>query len=103
MEKTLIGWAEESLAPDKKVSLAGQFYERISDHVETEITATAIATNPFELFLDYGNYMKARSKAHQTFVMQLTYSAYISSGTVGHKGGDLPTRRTVTEINKMFE
>ncbi len=80
----------------------------------------AIATNPFELFLDYGNYIKARSMAQQTFIMQLTagslgylptekaekgghYSAYISSGTVGHEGGDLLTRRTVTEINKMFE
>ncbi len=79
----------------------------------------AIATNPFELFLDYGNYMKARSKAHQTFVMQLTcdalgylptekaekgghYSAYISSGNIGHEGGDLLARRTVTEINDMF-
>lgn len=43
MEKVLIGWAEESLVPEKKVSLAGQFYERISDHVETEISATAMA------------------------------------------------------------
>ena len=43
MNKVLIGWAEESLVPDKKVSIPGQFYERISDHVETEITATAMA------------------------------------------------------------
>ena len=80
----------------------------------------AIATNPFELFLDYGNYMKARSYAKQTFIMQLAcnslgylptekaekgghYSAYISSGNVGHEGGDLLSRRTVTEINKMFK
>ena len=80
----------------------------------------AIATNPFELFLDFGNYMKARSKAKQTFIMQLTcdalgylptekaengghYSAYISSGNVGHEGGDMLARRSVTEINKMFE
>ena len=81
----------------------------------------AIATNPFELFLDYGNRMKARSYAEQTFVVQLCcgtgkgylptekaekaghYSAYISSGTVGHEGGDLLTRETITEINKMFE
>lgn len=79
----------------------------------------AIATNPFELFLDYGNYMKARSYAKQTFIMQLAcdalgylptekaekgghYSAYISSGTIGHEGGDLLARRSVTEINKMF-
>ena len=31
MSKLLIGWAEESLVPEKKVSLAGQFYERVSD------------------------------------------------------------------------
>jgi len=80
----------------------------------------AIATNPFELFLDYGNRMKARSKAEQTFVVQLCcgssgylptekaekaghYSAYVSSGNVGHEGGDLLTRRTINEINEMFD
>lgn len=80
----------------------------------------AIATNPFELFLDYGNRMKARSKAEQTFVVQLCcgssgylptekaekaghYSAYVSSGNVGHEGGDLLTRRTIHEINEMFD
>ena len=31
MGKLLIGWAEESIVPDKKVSLAGQFFERISE------------------------------------------------------------------------
>ena len=39
----LIGWGEESLVPSKKVRLAGQFYERISQYVESEITATAMA------------------------------------------------------------
>ena len=34
----------------------------------------AIATNPFELFTDYGIQMKARSKALQTFVIQLAGS-----------------------------
>lgn len=80
----------------------------------------AIATNPFELFLDYGNRIKARSFARQTFIMQLTcgalaylptekaekaghYSAYISSGNVGHEGGDQLVRHTITKINKMFE
>lgn len=80
----------------------------------------AIATNPFELFLDYGNRIKARSLAQQTFICQLTcgacgylptakaergshYSAYITSGNVGHEGGDLLVRRTINEINEMFE
>ena len=39
----LIGWAEESLVPEKKVSLAGQFFERISQYVESEISVTAMA------------------------------------------------------------
>ena len=43
MGKIFIGWAEESLVPDKKVSLCGQFFERISEYIESEITATAMA------------------------------------------------------------
>jgi len=80
----------------------------------------AFATNPFELFLDYGNYIKARSYAEQTFIVQLCcgrggylptakaekaghYSAYITSGKVGHEGGDLLVREQLKEINEMFE
>ncbi len=80
----------------------------------------AFSTNPFELFLDYGNRIKARSYAHQTFIVQLCcgvggylptakaeagghYSAYVTSGKVGHEGGDLFVRRTLKEINEMFE
>lgn len=80
----------------------------------------ALATNPYEMFLDYGNRIKARSKAEQTFIIQLCcgahgylptekaekaghYSAYISSGDTGHEGGDILTRNTITNINKMFE
>ena len=79
----------------------------------------AIATNPFEMFLDYGNRIKARSYAEQTFVVQLCcgeshylptekaekaghYSAYVASGHVGHEGGDILVRETITEINKMW-
>ena len=80
----------------------------------------AMATSPYEMFLDYGNRIKARSKAEQTFIIQLCcgahgylptekaekaghYSAYISSGDTGHEGGDILTRNTITNINKMFE
>lgn len=79
----------------------------------------AFATNPFELFLDYGNRIRARSKARQTFLIQLAcgvngylptekaekgshYSAYVSSGWTGHEGGDILVRTTLEEINKMF-
>ncbi len=80
----------------------------------------AITTNPFEMYLDYGNRLKARSPAQQTFVVQLScgalgylptakaeaaghYSAYVSSGRVGHEGGDILIRRTLTEIQSLWE
>lgn len=80
----------------------------------------AFATNPYELFLDYANVIKARSYAKQTFIIQLCcgghgylptekaekgghYSAYISSGDIGHEGGDLLVRESITAINKMFK
>ena len=79
----------------------------------------AIATNPFELFLDYGNQIRARSKAKQTFLIQLAggacgylptekaekgghYSAYVSGGYTGHVGGNLLVRETLDRINKKF-
>ena len=79
----------------------------------------AIATNPYELFLDYGNRIRARSLAKQTILIQLAcgsraylptekaergshYSAYVSSGNTGHEGGDLLVRETLERINKKF-
>ncbi len=79
----------------------------------------AIATNPYELFLDYGNQIRARSHAKQTFLIQLAcgshgylptekaergshYSAYVSSGHTGHVGGEILVRETLKQINGMF-
>jgi hypothetical protein len=79
----------------------------------------AIATNPFELFLNYGNQIRARSLAKQTFLIQLScgsfnylptekaekgshYSAFIGSGMAGHEAGNLLVRKTLSEINKLF-
>lgn len=98
-----------------------QFKEMFS--IESHIVRfgdVAFATNPFELFLDYGNRIKARSYAAQTFIVQLScgkggylptekaekaghYSAYITSGNVGHEGGDLLVREQLKEINEMFK
>jgi hypothetical protein len=78
----------------------------------------AIATNSFELFTDYGIQMKARSKALQTFVIQLAgpgtylpteravrgggYSAIVESSLVGPEGGQMLTERTIETINSLW-
>lgn len=79
----------------------------------------AFATNAFELFIDYGNRIRAVSPAAQTFLVQLCngalgylptekaekgshYSAYVSSGWTGHEGGNLLVSKTVTLLNKLF-
>ena len=48
MGKLKIGWSEISITPDKKVALAGQFAERISEYVEKPLTATAMAVTDGE-------------------------------------------------------
>ena len=93
-----------------------------TDEIEIHVLKlgdVAFATCPYELFLDYGNRIRSRSLAAQTFLVQLCcgnkgylptekaekgghYSAYVSSGVSGHEGGDLLVRKTLTEINKMF-
>ena len=80
----------------------------------------SFVTNPFELFLDYANRIKARSYSEQTFIVQLCcggglylptekaekaghYSAYVTSGNTGHEGGDLLVRESIKEINEMWD
>ena len=41
--KIKIGWAEQDITPNQKIRIAGQFYERVSDVVETPISVTALA------------------------------------------------------------
>ena len=38
MSKLHIGWSEVNITPEKKISLAGQFAERISQYVEKPLT-----------------------------------------------------------------
>lgn len=79
----------------------------------------AIATNAFELFLDYGIQIRARSRSLQTFVIQLAcgcggylpteravagggYSAIPESGLVGPEGGRVLVDRSVELINGLW-
>jgi len=98
--------------------------QEYKDILDTEVHTIklgniAFGTNPFELFLDYGNQIRARSLAEQTFLVQLCngaegylptekaekgghYSAFIASGQVGHLGGEQLVRETLKDINGMF-
>jgi hypothetical protein len=90
----------------------------------------AIATNPFELFVDYGAQIQARSPAVQTFLIQLAatggrhayylptpravaggeldeqpftnYSATVMSSVVGPEGGQVLVDRTVAAIEALW-
>lgn len=78
-----------------------------------------ICTNPFELFTDYGVQMKARSKALQTFVIQLAgpgsylptaiavkgghYSAIPQSNLVGPEGGQVLVERTLQLVEDVWK
>jgi hypothetical protein len=77
-----------------------------------------IATNPFELYLDYGLRIKARSPAVQTFIVQLAgsgtylptsrsiaggaYGAVPASTLVGPAGGEEFVEKTLEMINKSW-
>jgi len=80
----------------------------------------AIATNPFELYLDYGVRIKARSRAVQTFLVQLAcdsglylptprairgghYSTSLHTAPVGPEGGDALVDQTVAAINALWK
>ncbi len=78
----------------------------------------AIATNPFELFIDYGMRIKAHSKAVLTFIVQLSchHSGYLPTKRaeegggysadkylVGAEGGQVLVNETTRLINAMWE
>jgi hypothetical protein len=78
----------------------------------------AFATNPFELFVDYGFAITARSKAKQTFIIQLVgdYGGYLPmeralagggysamANNVGPIGGKVLVNETVALINSMWD
>ena len=80
----------------------------------------AVCTNPFELYSEYGVRIRARSKAVQTFVVQLTgpfgvylptekavrgghYSTEVFSNQIGPEGGNVLVDKTVDAINGLWD
>ena len=78
----------------------------------------AIATNPFEYYLDFGIYIKARSPAVQTFVVQLAgpggyvpsqrsvagggYGSVPASTVIGPEGGRRFATRTIEVLQELW-
>jgi hypothetical protein len=84
------------------------------------ISDVVMATNPFELYLDYGMRMKARSPAIQTFIIQLangsegylpplrsvaggSYGAEPASTLIGPKGGAELVEKTIGLVNDVWQ
>lgn len=84
------------------------------------IGEAVFATNPFELYLDFGHRIKARSPARQTFVVQLCcgtggylasaraeqlggYGGLIINGEVGSGGGELLVGKTLDMISDVWK
>jgi len=115
-------WQEALIRRYERQKAAPQSTFEMELHV-LRLGDVAICTNPFELYTDYGIRIKARSKAVQTFVVQLTggpgdgspylptesavrgggYSAIAPSCHVGPKAGQILVNRTVELINAMWE
>ncbi len=79
-----------------------------------------VATNPFELFVEYSLRIRARTKAEQVFIFQLTngsggylpteaaiaggsYSSKPASTVVGPDSGVKLTERLIAEIDKLWQ
>ena len=108
-EKTLQRFEEQKTDPNPMLETEIHVI-RIGDAV--------VCTNQFELFTDFGIRIKGRSKAEQTFIVQLVgpgsylpsaravagghYSAIVHSNLVGPEGGQILVDETVKLIDSMW-
>lgn len=111
-------WHNEIIARYKSQEEDPQFPARIN---VLRIGDVVMASNPFELFLDYGIQIKARSQSLLTMLVQLAsggtptylptaraeagkgYSAIVQSNLVGHEGGQQLVEETLDLINQVLE
>jgi hypothetical protein len=110
-------WYEETVNRFERQQVEAQPTYATELHV-LRVGDIAVCTNPFELYSEYGIRIKARTKAVQTFVVQLTgggsylataraeqgggYSAVVHSCLVGPEGGQMLVGRTVALINSLW-
>jgi len=113
----IVVWQGEVLKRRDRQQAGESLTHPVELHV-IRIGDVAIATNPFELFTQYGIQMKARSKALQTFLIQLAgpgsylataeavrgggYSAIVQSTRVGPEGGQILVDKTVELVNSLW-
>ncbi|MDF1826274.1 MAG: hypothetical protein P1U68_16630 [Verrucomicrobiales bacterium] len=118
LHRNLARWAWNQQTIDRFEKQEGDPVLPMEMHV-LRIGEVAICTNRFELYTEYGLRMKARSRALQTFVIQLAgqgsylateeaenaggYSAIVNSCEVGPRGGGVLVDEAVNAINAMWE
>ena len=114
-------WEEETVRRYERQQQERKVFYPMELHV-IRLGDVAVCTNEFELFSDFGIRIQARSKALQTFVVQLAgspewgaylptekavkggaYSAVIHSSRVGPEGGQVLVDRTVEIIEELWK
>jgi len=110
-------WYQQAMEWHEKQQETGNLKFQAEIHV-LRIGDAVLCTNPFELFVDYGIRIQGRSKAIQTFVVQLAgagnylpnakalkaggYSVIMTSSWVGPEGGDILVDKTVNHIDSLW-
>ncbi|WP_076351319.1 hypothetical protein [Paludisphaera borealis] len=115
--RTLVGW-HQTVVDRFERQKAGTVDPFTMELHVIRLGDVAITTNVFELFTDFGIQIKARSRALQTFVIQLAgpgsylpterakrgggYSAIAESNLVGPEGGQALVDQTLELINALW-